>query len=374
MIYKKLGEDSLELPAIGQGIGLYTWDDSHISIMQAGIDLGMNFFDTAEGYDGGKSERIIGKAIKGRRDKVIVGTKFSPENSGYKTIICAAEASLKRLETDYIDLYQIHWPNPTFPLEETMKAMEDLTRQGKVRHIGVGNLSLIELKEAQSFSNRTLASIQLEYNLFDRMVEKTILPFCEQNKTFLIAYSPIDQGRVADGKRQRKVLEEIAEKYEKTPAQIALRWLIHQPMVVVIPKASGMKHLQANAEAANFDLSDEDILTIADACARPITYVPPDQIQVSLQGQGYRRTYQTLETAKENAMGNVPSPSDLATTMIKDQGIKPVRLIDNPNLTDRHPYHLVEGRIRYWAWVIAHDNLPIPSYIREDWPDNTAPA
>jgi len=366
MLYKQLRKKSLKLPAIGQGIGLYSWDNSHISLMHEGIDLGMNFFDTAENYDSGNSERTIGKAIKGKRDKVIIGTKFSPENNGYNSIISAAEASLKRLKTDYIDLYQIHWPNPAFPLWETIRAMEDLIQQGKVRYIGVGNLSFNELQEAQSIAAHTITSIQLEYNLFERMVEKEILPFCEVNKTFLIAYSPIDQGRVTDGKRQRKILKEMAEKYEKTPTQIALRWLIHQPTVIVIPKTASCKHLQANAEVVSFDLSYEDIRSIDIVCNHPTFYVPPDQIQVSLQGQGNRPAYQTLEEAKENAMGNIPSPSNLATTMIKDNKIKPVRLIKKQNAKDGPPYCLVEGRIRYWAWLIAHGNQPIPSYIRED--------
>ena len=244
MIYKQLEKNGLRLPALGQGVGLYAWDDSHIDTMREGVDLGMNFFDTAEGYDNGNSERIIGRAIRGIRDKVIVGTKFSPENSGRGDVVAAAEASLNRLGTDYIDLYQIHWPNPAFPLEETIRGMEDLKRQGKVRHIGVGNQYLEELSEARALAEGPVASIQLEYNLFDRMVEEEILPFCWENHMFLLAYSPIDQGRIADGPRRREAVERIAAKYEKTPAQVALRWLIHRPEVVAIPKASNRKHLR----------------------------------------------------------------------------------------------------------------------------------
>ena len=334
--------------------------------MREGVDLGMNFFDTAEGYDNGNSERIIGRAIRGIRDKVIVGTKFSPENSGRGDVVAAAEASLNRLGTDYIDLYQIHWPNPAFPLEETIRGMEDLKRQGKVRHIGVGNQYLEELSEARALAEGPVASIQLEYNLFDRMVEEEILPFCWENHMFLLAYSPIDQGRIADGPRHREAVERIAAKYEKTPAQVALRWLIHRPEVVAIPKASNRKHLRSNAEAADFELAGEDLRAIDEPAGGRSSILPSD-IRVSLQGQSNRKAYQTVGEALENAMGNVPSPSDLATTMARDRGIKPVRLIENPDGDGGHPYHLVEGRIRYWAWVIAHGNLPIPSYIREDW-------
>ena len=366
-IMKQLSTTSIKLPGVGQGMGDYTWDDSQIEILRAGIDLGMNFIDTAEGYDGGHAEEIVGKAVKGVRSKVIIGTKFSSKHNSYDDILRAAEGSLRRLQTDYIDLYQLHWPNPSLPLEETMAAMERLVREGKVRCIGIGNLYLRELQEARSaLTSERVVSLQTEYNLFDCTVEDEILPFCDRNGILLIAYSPLDQGRIANGSIQRELLERLASKYNKTTAQIVLRWLISKPSVIAIPKAKNMKHLEENASSTDFDIDGQDIEEIDRVIRRSPIHVPPDRIRVSTQGQGNRAVYQTIEEAMENRLGNVPSPIDLAKSIVKEERIKPVRLICS---TERNgAYELVEGRIRYWAWIIAYGNIPIPAYVREDWP------
>lgn len=364
-IKKQLSTTSIKLPAIGQGVGAYTWDDSQIKVLRAGINLGMNFIDTAEGYDGGHAEEIVGKAIKGIREQVIIGTKFSPEHNSYDDVLKAVEGSLRRLKTDYIDLYQLHWPNPAVPLEETMRAMERIVKEGKARYISVGNLYLRELQEAQSaLVFEKVVSLQTEYNLFDRMIENEILPFCDRNRIMLIAYSPLDQGRIADGVARRELLERMSVKYNKTLAQIALRWLISKPSVIAIPKAKNMKHLEENASSADFDIEKLDIQEIDRIFQRLPIFVSPNRIRVSTQGQMNRAVYQTLEEARENRMGNVPSPADLAKNVVKEEMIKPVRLIYSNN----GDYDLVEGRIRYWAWVIAYGNVPIPAYIREDYP------
>lgn len=369
-IIKQLSNTSIKLPAVGQGMGDYPWNDSQIEVLRAGIDLGMNFIDTAEGYDNGRSEEIIGKAIKGIREKVIIGTKFSPEHNSYDDVLKAAERSLRRLKTDYIDLYQIHWPNPAIPLEDTIAAMERLVKEGKVRYIGVSNLYLREFQKAQSaLVDEKIVSLQTEYNLFDRMIEDEILPFCNRNKIMVIAYSPLNQGKIADGSIRRSVLEQIAKKYNKNPAQIALRWLISKPSVVVIPKAKNIKHLKENAASTDFDLEDKDIKEIDDVFKRPTLHVLPKKIRVSTRGQGNRQVYRTLAEAKENRLGLVPSPTNLAKSMVKEEAVKPVRLIHSLDTTGKYDYDLVEGRIRYWAWVIAYGKeVPIPAYIREDWP------
>lgn len=363
-ITKRLGNTDIMLPAIGQGMGQYVWDDSQVEILRAGIDLGMNFIDTAEGYDNGHSEEIVGKAIKGIRDKVIIGTKFSPEHSAYDDVLKAAEGSLRRLQTDYIDLYQLHWMNPAVPWFDTRAALEKLVRDGKIRHIGVSNISLRTYQGRMWLGDTDIISLQMEYNLFDRTIEDIILPFCERDEITVIAYSPLDQGRIADKMVRRHLLQLLGEKYDKTPAQIALRWLIDEPPVVVIPKTTNMEHLVENASAADFDLEEEDTKSIG-YYRTPLVYVPPNQILVSTQGQGNKAVYQTLEEAKENKLGSVPSPVELAESVREAEIIKPVRLIHPWNYIG---YKLVEGRIRYWAWVIAFGNKPIPALVRKDWP------
>ena len=374
MKYKKLGKKQIKIPVIGQGcmgIGGYLSEDSfqdnnQIKALRLGIELGMTFIDTAEAYGNGHSEEIVGRAIEGVRDKVFIATKFSPEHNSYDGVIKSAEASLNRLRRDYIDLYQVHWPNPNFPIAETMRAMERLLLDGKVRYIGVSNFSLKELKEAEKhLSQNLIASIQVEYNLFDRIIENNILPYCEQAGITTIAYSPLDQGRIASGDEKIRKLKIIADKYGKTMAQVALNWLIMHPSVIAIPKAVRADHIKENASAADFELSEDDFKELCNIFKQEIVYIPTDRICVVPGGQGNRQVYQTVEEALENKLGFVPSPVDLAQDIRDGEVLKPVRVVHSSDKTGKYDYDLIEGRIRYWAWVIANDGkTPIPAYIR----------
>tara|TARA_Y100000310_G_scaffold342383_1_gene445435 strand:+ start:4552 stop:5502 length:951 start_codon:yes stop_codon:yes gene_type:complete len=313
----------------------------------------MNFIDTAENYD---SEEIIGEAIKSfDRKDVIVGTKFVPENSSYQKVIKAAENSLKRLQTDYIDVYQTHWPNHSVPIEETLDAMLLLKEQDKVRQIGVGNLRRQEFKEVLDICR--ICSFQTEYNLFER-VQKEILDLAKCSDIKIIAYSPIDKGRIVDEPKIESLIDKLSKEFNKTKAQIALRWLI-QKGAMPIPKASSAKHLQDNIDVMSFELSENDISDI-DELEQTSMWLCPHRITVTDEGEQYRKTYKTVEDAKANALGFAPSPCELADNLIKDNDIKPIRLIE-----ERGQYRLVEGRIRYWAWVIAFGAYqPLPCKIR----------
>ncbi len=345
------------------GMGDYPWNESHVATLKKGIVLGMNLIDTAESYDKGNSEIIVGKAIKGLREKVIICSKFASDHSSYKDVIKAAEGSLKRLQTDYIDIYQFHWHNPKVNMEETMEGLKMLKEQGKIRYIGVGNFYLGQLKEAEILGE--ISSFQTEYNLFDHFIEDKILPYCEEKKIITIACSPLDQGRIIpdDDEEKTKVFNAIAEKYDRTSAQIALNWLTMHPTVIAIPTVSE-KHIEENAGASGFKISKEDFETISSLYSRKPTYAPVDKIEVSPDGQSNRMVYRTKSEALENKLGFIPSPSDLALYFSEhpEEDIKPVRLISD----GKGGYSLVEGRIRYWAWVIAHNGQkPIPAYIRK---------
>jgi len=368
MMIKDLKNNFIKLPLIGQGVGEYKWDNRQVDIIREGIDLGMNFIDTAEIYDSGHSEELIGKAVYGIREKVIIGTKFSPEHHRYTDLINAANESLKRLKTDYIDLYQCHWPNSDVPLDETIRAMEKLIVDGKVRFAGMSNIYLVGLKNAQAaMKNFNISTLQVEYNLFDRSIENELLPFCAKSNIYIIAYSPLDQGRIADGLARRNLLEELSLKYNKTAAQICLRWLVYHKPVVVIPKARSRKHLLENADSVSFEIEEVDFNRIGQVFSRQVAYVQPDKIRVSANGQGNRPVYQTIQEALENKLGNVPSALSLSRSIIHENFVKPVRLVRLRDSQGGYEYDLVEGRIRYWAWVIAQGNEPIASYIRDDW-------
>lgn len=366
-----INSDTIKLPAIGQGcMGIggkfskdYSGDKNQIEALRYGIEQGMTLIDTAEVYGAGHAEELVGKAIEGCRPDVIVATKFSPENNGYENVLSAAERSLKRLNTDYIDIYQMHWPNPSIPLEETLRAMELLVDQGKVRYIGVSNFYEKDLREAATLLNHTtIFSNQLELNLFDRFAEISVLPFCMEKNMAFLAYSPLDKGRLAPA---RKRLEEIAKSYDNTVAQIILNWLIRHPNVIAIPKAIKREHLKQNAASAEFRISKEHCREIDRLFPAEPSYIDANSISVSPRGEGNRKVYRTVEEAIANPLNFAPSPLELAEDVKKGDPIKPVRLVLNLGQSTRFEYDLVEGRIRYWAWYIAFEGKkPIPAYIR----------
>lgn len=269
MEFKKLGRSKVEISALGLG----TWgiggfssrhlggDEDAVQALCLGLELGMRFIDTAEMYASGHSEEVVARAVGEEREKVFIATKVSAENLSYDRVLRACKSSLRRLKTNYIDLYQIHWPNPRIPIAETMKAMEKLVEEGKVRNVGVSNFSVKQTREAQNaLSKIDLASNQVEYSLVERSIEEDLLPYCTKEHITMIAYSPIARGNITSGGRaeQWRTFDEIARKYAKTRAQVALNWLIAKEAVVAIPKAANLQHVRENAGAVGWNLSRED--------------------------------------------------------------------------------------------------------------------
>ena len=269
MEFKELGNSGTKIPVLGLG----TWgiggfssrhlggEDDDVRALKLGLDLEMRFIDTAEVYARGHSEEVVAQAVKSQRENVFIATKVSPENLQYDDVIRSCESSLKRLETSFIDLYQVHWPNASIPVAETMKAMERLVAEGKIRHIGVSNFSVRQTREAQeALSKSTLASNQVEFSLVDRSIEEDLLPYAEKQHITVIAYSPIARGQISKGGRNEswQMLDQIASKYSKTKAQVALNWLIAKKPVVAIPKAASLDHVRENAGAAGWQMSQAD--------------------------------------------------------------------------------------------------------------------
>ncbi len=374
MRFKMIGSDQTQVSAIGVGCmglgGYFNRDNSSdveaLSTLRLAFDQGRNLADTAEVYADGHSEELVGQAIEGRRDKIYVATKVSPEHLDQANLIRSAEGSLKRLKTDYIDLYQIHWPNPKISMEETLGAMETLVRTGKVRHIGLSNFSLKEIQEARkSLETEVIASVQAEYNLFDRSIESALLPYCQEHGIAVIAYSPLDQGHICGGPHRRSQLAPIAAHYGCTVAQLALAWLIRRPSVIAIPKASNPEHVIANATAGEFELSPEDADAIDRITSVNLVEIPVDSIRV-ISHDTERKVYRTLKEAKENIYGFTPSPLELAENIRTCEFLKAIRVRPTYDPQCGYDFDLIEGRIRYWAWVIAFDGEnDIPALIRE---------
>ena len=252
---KQLGRTGVYLSEIGWG----TWNyKGGTEQLQRGIELGAPFIDTAESYG---TEAIVGRAIQGMRNQVFVATKVSPVNFRRRDLFAAAERSLKNLGSECIDLYQLHRPNYTVALEETMAAMEDLVEMGKVRFIGVSNFSIDELKKAQkALSKHRIVSNQVRYNLVERTIDRDLLPYCQENGITVIAYSPLARGLDTIGRLDSKhLLSEIAATAGKTKAQVALNWCIQQLGVLAITTASSIKHVEENCGASGWQLLPEQI-------------------------------------------------------------------------------------------------------------------
>jgi diketogulonate reductase-like aldo/keto reductase len=277
MEFKELGRSGQKVPVLGLGtwgIGGFSTrylgrgDEKEVQALRLGLELGMRFIDTAEMYASGHSEEVVGKAAKSQREEVFIATKVSPEHLHHDDVIRSCESSLRRLETNYVDLYQVHWPNPKVPIAQTMKAMEQLVTEGKIRHIGVSNFSLRQTKEAQeALSKNTLAANQVEYSLLDRSIEPDLLSYSKNAHITIIAYSPLARGQIARGRSGQhwQILDEVASKYGKTRSQIALNWLIAKESVVAIPKAASLDHLRENVEAVGWRMGNEDYNRLSEA-------------------------------------------------------------------------------------------------------------
>ena len=301
MELRNLGTSDIKISPIIMGTwqaGKDMWvgiDDAESTrAIKAAYDAGITTFDTAEVYGNGHSEKIVGNALKDVRDKVVIATKVFSNHLQYHQVIDACHGSLKNLNTDYIDLYQIHWPPGSFgakkvPLEETMRAMTDLKAQGKIRTIGVSNFSRSQLEDAATYG--TIDSLQPPYSLFWRKVETDAMPYCLENNITLLAYSSMAQGLLtgkfgpdhtfAKGdhrfrnklfqpenyERVQKALEKlrpIATANYITLGQLALAWVISRPGTCAIAGARNSEQAVQNAAAGNIQLSDEHLADIDD--------------------------------------------------------------------------------------------------------------
>lgn len=253
------------------GMGTWNMGDSlahrteEIKALRKGIEWGMNVIDTAELYGDGRSETLVGEAIRGVRDQVYLISKVLPSHASRHGTIKACEASLKRLQTDCLDLYLLHWKG-RYPFEDTVEAMLELQKSGKIRYWGVSNMDVAEMEAFFRIpEGNTCAANEVLYNLTRRGIEFDLIPWYRQKQMPLIAYSPIEQGRLLE----HPVLSEIARLHGATPAQIALAWVIRQAGVIAIPKAATIKHVEENYKSLSIDLTAEDLKKLDQAFPAP---------------------------------------------------------------------------------------------------------
>ncbi len=232
-------------------------DAQEVEAIKAALEQRVTHIDTAEMYGNGHAEELVAQAIKGRdRSKLFIVSKVWKTNLSYTDLLKACKASLERLGTDYLDLYLVHAPNPSIPAEETIRALDELKEQGLIKEIGVSNFSVKQLKLAQKLSKNRIVTNQIHYSLAYQDWQD-VVDYCQENDVLVTAYRPIERGVLTQG--GIAVLDQMSKKYNKTPAQIAINWLIFQDNVVTLAKTSNPKHLRENLEALEFKMEKEDI-------------------------------------------------------------------------------------------------------------------
>ncbi len=275
MEYRIFGKTNEKVSVIGMGtyydiswiilshLGIKRKYRKKVEAIREGIEGGINFIDTAEIYN---SEELIAKAIEGyKRENLFIASKVWPSHLKYDDVIKACKRSLRRLNTKYIDLYQIHFPSRRIPIKETMKAMEDLVDMGLIRYIGLSNFNLQQMIEAQEAMKKyEIVSNQMPFSMANRKIEKDIIPYSIKNKIAIICYYPLGHGELIK-RIPKEIVEKVKEKYgEKTPAQIALNWIISKyENTFPIPRASNPVHVKENLNAIGWKMDDE-ILNIVD--------------------------------------------------------------------------------------------------------------
>ncbi|WP_158913332.1 aldo/keto reductase [Caulobacter sp. S45] len=253
--------DQSAIPALGQG----TWrmgEDARlrsqeIAALRTGVELGLTLIDTAEMYGDGATETLLGEALAGLRDEVFLVSKAYPQNAGRGRLERACEASLRRLKTDHLDLYLLHWRG-SIPLAETVEGMEALIAAGKIRRWGVSNLDSSDMEELALAGGERCATDQILYNITERGAEFDLMPKLAERNIPVMAYSPVGQGRLPES----PALAAIAKRYDVTPFQVSLAWVLRDPNVIAIPKAADEAHVKANLHAAEFTLDAEDLAAI----------------------------------------------------------------------------------------------------------------
>lgn len=255
-------------------IGMGTWmiegrsrdaERRAIEALRLGLDLGMNHIDTAEMYGNGRAEELVAEAIAGRREQVFLVSKVLPSNASYERTLKACERSLKRLKSDFIDLYVLHWPSSQYPLKDTMRAMEKLVDEGMIKFIGVSNFDLDQVREAQhALVKHRIACNQVLYHLAYRGIERDLLPYCTENGIAIVGYSPFGHGSFPSPQSKGgKVLAEIAKKHGCTVRQVALNFLTRHRSLFTIPKAGNPDHIrEISGAVGHWKLTDEDIAAI----------------------------------------------------------------------------------------------------------------
>jgi len=361
----------MQLPPIGQGSGNKGADLSRFSTdfddlvngVKFGIEHGLSLIDTAEVYGDGRSELIIGAAIKEFRNSVLIATKFSPNNHSYKSVIDSAKGSLTRLGIEQIDVYQIHWPNPLVSISETLSAMAELQNKGLIRQIGVCNFSLNQLESAIEIARllgTRIFSVQIKFNLIDQFAYHKLKEVCNKNDIKIIAYSPF-KSLLNKNSSRAQILEVLGIKNEMSPMQVALSWILHHPNVIPIPESANYAHLKEISETGLRRLTEDSLSELDKNFSNLICDIETTSIKSRNPARIQNKTLSKIEIAKFSD-DFCPSIIELASEISSGEFLQPIliaRSAADPNI-----YEIIEGELRYWAFVYAFGkDRKIPAII-----------
>ena len=356
-------ESLLNYSVLGLGTGTgYTAGsklgrDDFCRIFDAAKDSGVNWIDSAEAYSDGYAETIIGDYLKSRPSGFFVASKFSPVNAHPEALKRACERSLLRLNKDCIDLYQFHWMNYSVPLEDTVGALMDLQSAGKISEVGVCNFSISEVELCESLGLK-VSSNQVEFNLFNRALERGFFEVMERMGVRVIGYSPFDGiATLPPDSERSQVLNQISHKYEASVHNVALSYLTGLGNLHIVYSSTNVSHILRNSEA--LELSKDDAETLDTIFSSTLELVDPGLVKIRTDES--LRFYNNLDDAIENRYGYFPGVVELAEEFKLSENFKPIRVTDLQN-DSCYKYELKGGMMRYWGWILANGfSAPIPS-------------
>jgi diketogulonate reductase-like aldo/keto reductase len=328
-------------------------------VFDASIDSGINWIDTAESYANSYAESLIGKYSKASSHNFYVASKFSPINATNKKLRQACESSLKRLNRECIDLYQIHWMNYDIPISETMETLASLRKEGKIRAIGVCNFSDTEILNC---NDDFIASNQIEFNLFNRIAEEGLLSFHKQRDLISIAYSPFDgiKGLLPESEK-KKILSTLMTKYSATSFQIALSFLASYQNMLITFSSTNSNHIIENTNL--LDINKKDLKLISQIFLSSVKLIDPKSIKILSTKSN--KFYENLYEAEINKYDYFPGVEELSKEFLMSNNFKPIKV---KKIEDKHfEFELTGGMMRYWSWIKANsDQKPILAAVTNE--------
>ena len=344
-------------------------DEKTTKILRHAIDIGVNCFDTAEIYGGGYAETLLGRVINFHREALYIITKFNPDNATPTRLRKSLERSLKRLDCDYLDQYQMHWPNPFIPFEDTWYELEQLINEGKIRSVGVGNCSIEELNTYWQISHGRIASVEMCLNAGAAGTADALISWCQEHGVTIFAYSPLGQGKLIStfgSSNKFEIITNICSRYQCSVQALLLAWVISVRGCVPVMRTASIRHLNENIKAVELKLSDEDHKHIATIFQRNSRQIPLATIKVSpIDG---RRVYLSDDEALKNRFDWIPSPNILAERIRLGNIPTPLELKRNSNgqvVLDTYDF---QGEMKkYWAIRLVYGkNTEVSAFINEE--------